>query len=203
MDTSPSSELMTTPVSAYQHATSGVRRSFDASGAHGGQPKPGATLCASAIVAPQPLVRPRTRHGVPSDPEVIPRCSERYGGGGVGGGWGGEGVQNSTRRTQKSRRTYQGAGTTGIPLNYRYTHKPWRPRYNSLQPQTPLDLVTQKAANESAQQTCQVCVCRRCCGAIDLKFFAPHAPWQIPLELVSISAAHRTSAPLPGVHAED
>ena len=65
------------------------------------------------------------------------------------------------------------------------------------------DLVTQKAANESAQQTCQVCVCRRCCGAIDLKFFAPHAPWQIPLELVSISAARRSSAPLPGVHAED
>ena len=44
MDTSPSSELMTTPVSAYQHATSGVRRSFDASGAHGGKPKLGATL---------------------------------------------------------------------------------------------------------------------------------------------------------------
>ena len=203
MDTSPSSELMTTPVSAYQHVTSGVRRAFDASGAHGGQPKLGATPCASAIVAPQPLVRPRTRHGVPSDPEVIPRCPERYGGGGGGRGmgWGRRAEQHAA--DAKSRRTYQGAGTTGIPLNDRYTHKPWRPRYNSLQPQTPLDLVTQKAANESAQQTCQVCVCRRCCGAIDLKFFAPHAPWQIPLELVSISAARRSSAPLPGVHAED
>ena len=79
----------------------------------------------------------------------------RWGWGGRGMGWGRRAEQHAA--DAKSRRTYQGAGTTGIPLNDRYTHKPWRPRYNSLQPQTPLDLVTQKAANESAQQTCQVC----------------------------------------------